>query len=430
MTKDKIIAIVGLGYVGLPLAVAFSKKGYKIIGYDIDETRITDLQKGIDKTLEIDENLLEIKNLFFTSQEKELEEASIYIVTVPTPIDDSNRPDLSMIFSATNMIGKYLKKDDIVVYESTVYPGVTEDECVPLLEKCSNLKYNIDFGVGYSPERINPGDKKHRLENIKKIVSGSNPEVLKILSQLYKDIISAGIFESSNIRTAEAAKVIENIQRDVNIALINELSMIFHKLNINTHDVLDAASTKWNFARFEPGLVGGHCIGVDPYYLTHCAEKLGYNPEIILSGRRINNRMGEYIANNIMKSILKNNRVSSFPPLITILGFAFKENVPDIRNTKVIDIIKELEKFGTKIQVCDPYVDTAAVYHEYGLNLIHIDELSPADAVVLAVKHQFFIEGGLPLLEKLLKNKKGFIADLKNCLEESDTNSNIFLWKL
>ncbi|MGI4851437.1 MAG: nucleotide sugar dehydrogenase [Janthinobacterium lividum] len=430
MINDKILTIIGLGYVGLPLAVAFGKKGYKTVGYDIDKKRILELQNGIDRTLETDEDLLKIKNLSFTFQEENLEKSSIYIITVPTPIKDANRPDLSMILSATNTVGKILKKGDIVIYESTVYPGVTEDECVPILEKISGLKYNIDFGVGYSPERINPGDKKHRLENIKKIVSGSNAETLETVFQLYDSIISAGVFKSSNIKTAEAAKVIENIQRDVNIALINELSIIFHKLNINTYDVLEAASTKWNFARFEPGLVGGHCIGVDPYYLTHCAEKLGYHPEVILSGRRINNHMGEYIANNIMKNILKNNNISSFPPLITILGFSFKENVPDIRNTKVIDIIKELEKFGVKIQLCDPHVDATSVYSEYGLNLIPIDELIPADAVIVAVKHQSFIDGGGSLLEKLLKNKKGLIADLKNCVEKIDINPNIFLWKL
>ncbi len=430
MKKNTTIAIVGLGYVGLPLAVAFAKKNYKTIAYDINTNRISQLRNGLDITHETTREDLFVSELHFSDHQQDLKKASIYIVTVPTPINDTNRPDLSMIFSATEMVGKYLKKGDIIVYESTVYPGLTEEECVPILEKVSGLKYKVDFGVGYSPERINPGDKLHRLETIQKIVSGSDPEVLNRIADLYSDIIEAGIFRCANIRTAEAAKVIENIQRDVNISLINELSIIFNKLGINTYDVLDAAATKWNFAKFSPGLVGGHCIGVDPYYLTHCAEKLGYNPEVILSGRRINNRMGEHVASEIMKTILNFPSRSFSPPLITILGFTFKENVPDIRNTKVVDVIKGLESFGAHIQIYDPYADSEHVFHEYGLKLTPLEKLSLADVAVIAVNHKPFIEGGWPFVTALLKDKAGLVADLKNCLPKDAVPEKIKIWSL
>jgi UDP-N-acetyl-D-galactosamine dehydrogenase len=430
MKKNKVIAIIGLGYVGLPLAVAFAKKRYEIIAYDINNDRISQLIDGVDVTRETIKDDLSLPNLHFSSEKQDLKDVSIYIITVPTPINDTNRPDLSMIFSATEMVGNYLKRGDIIIYESTVYPGLTEEECVPILEKVSGLKYNADFGVGYSPERINPGDKLHRLETIKKIVSGSDSEVLDIIADLYNDIIEAGIFKCSNIRTAEAAKVIENIQRDVNISLVNELSIIFNKLDINTYEVLDAAATKWNFARFEPGLVGGHCIGVDPYYLTHCAEKVGYNPEVILSGRRINNRMSQHVSNEIMKTILRSSSHESFPPLITILGLTFKENVPDIRNTKVVDLMKGLESFGAQIQVYDPYADPDHVYQEYGIKLMPLEKLSPAHAVVVTVKHKPFVEGGWPFIMTLLKNQKGLVADLKNCLPKKNTPTTIKTWSL
>jgi UDP-N-acetyl-D-galactosamine dehydrogenase len=426
----KQIAIIGLGYVGLPLAVAFAKKKYKTIAYDISKERISQLKSGFDVTNETTKDDLKQPSLYFTSQEQDLKEVSIYIITVPTPVDEVNRPDLSMIFAATEVVGRYLKKGDIVIYESTVYPGVTEDECAPILEKVSGLKYKVDFGLGYSPERINPGDKLHRLETIKKVVSGSDANVLDIVANLYDDIIDAGVFKSVNIRTTEAAKVIENIQRDVNIALINELAIIFHKLGINTHDVLDAAATKWNFARFEPGLVGGHCIGVDPYYLTHCAEKLGYNPEVILSGRRINNQMGEYIASKVIKNILQSSTNLKFPPTVTILGFTFKENVPDIRNTKVIDIVKGLQSFGAKVQIYDPIADSTHVQHEYGIKLTPLEQLSPADSVILAVKHQPFIEKGWPFVQSLIKDGKGFVADLKNCLNKNEAPKTMNIWSL
>lgn len=430
MKKNRVIAVVGLGYVGLPLAVAFARKNFKTLAYDINTDRISQLKNGVDITHETAKQDLTLSDLHLTSHPEDLQEASFFIITVPTPINETNRPNLSMIFAATDLVSKYLKKGDIVIYESTVYPGLIEDECVPIIEKNSGLKYKIDFGVGYSPERINPGDKLHRLENIQKIVSGSDSDVLDIVADLYSNIIEAGIFKCANIRTAEAAKVIENIQRDVNIALINELSIIFNKLDINTYDVLNAAATKWNFARFEPGLVGGHCIGVDPYYLTHCAEKLGYNPEVILSGRRINNRMGEYISSEIMKTILTSPLPSSFPPLITILGFTFKENVPDVRNTKVVDVIKGLKNFGAHIQIYDPCADFEHVFHEYGIELTPLKDLSPADAVVLAVKHKSFVEGGWPFVTSLLKDKKGLVADLKNCLLKDDIPENIKIWSL
>lgn len=430
MKKNKVIAIIGLGYVGLPLAVAFAKKNHKIIAYDINSNRISQLKNGIDVTRETTKESLSLPNLHFSSEKKDLEDASVYIITVPTPINDTNRPDLSMLFSATGTVGNYLKKSDIVIYESTVYPGLTEEECVPILEKVSGLKYKADFGVGYSPERINPGDKLHRLETIQKIVAGSDSETLNSVADLYHEIIEAGIFKCSNIRTAEAAKVIENIQRDVNISLVNELSIIFNKLGINTYEVLDAASTKWNFARFEPGLVGGHCIGVDPYYLTHCAEKVGYNPEVILSGRRINNRMSQHVSKEIIKIILSSTSHTSFPPLITILGLTFKENVPDIRNTKVVDLIRELESFGAHLQVYDPYADPDHVYHEYGIKLMPLEKLSPAHAVVVTVKHKPFVEGGWPFVTALLKDQEGLVADLKHYLPREHTPKTIKIWSL
>lgn len=428
--KNKSIAVIGLGYVGLPLAVAFAQKGRKTLGYDINAERIAQLKKGVDVTGETERESLRLPTLCFSSQESDLKEASIYIITVPTPINEASQPDLSLLFSATETVGRYLKKGDLIVYESTVYPGVTEDECVPLLEKVSGLTYQVDFGVGYSPERMNPGDKHHRLASIQKVVAGSDPKTCEDVANLYQDIIEAGLFKCPNIRTAEAAKVIENIQRDVNIALINEFSIIFNKLGINTYDVLEAAATKWNFARFEPGLVGGHCIGVDPYYLTHCAEKQGYHPEVILSGRRINNRMGEYVANAVMKHLMNTAAHLTLPPVITILGFTFKENIPDIRNTKVIDIVTELKSFGARVQVYDPYADPKLVQAEYGVTVTSLEKLTSAHAVILAVKHKPFVEGGWPLIQKLLKDNKGFIADLKNCLSKQDIPKNITIWSL
>lgn len=426
--NEKKIAVIGLGYVGLPLAVALAKK-HAVVGYDISKDRIEQLKKKIDTTCEVTTEELNNSNIIFTDDEKDLKDATFYIITVPTPINEVNRPDLGMIYSATKTVAKHLKKGDIVVYESTVYPGVTEDECVPLLESISSLTFKADFGVGYSPERINPGDKTHRIESIKKVVSGSDPLTLERVFQVYNSIITAGVFKAKTIKTAEAAKVIENIQRDLNIALINELSLIFNRIGVDTHDVLEAAATKWNFVRYEPGLVGGHCIGVDPYYLTHCAEKNGYHPEVILAGRRINNSMSEFVAMEVLKGVLHLNK--NYDQLtITILGLTFKENVPDIRNTKVIDIVKFLQEFNVNVQIVDPYADVEAVREEYGIELSNWGSLKPADGVILAVKHQPFVDKGWDLIKECSNSKPVFVADLKNCLNRDDKPSDAVLWKL
>lgn len=427
--KEKKVAVIGLGYVGLPLAIILDKAGYQVIGFDISKHRISQLQLGEDITNEVLAPELKSCNISFTSNPENLKDATFYIITVPTPINEVNRPDLSMVISATKTVAQHLKKGDIVVYESTVYPGVTEEECVPILEQLSSLTYIQDFGVGYSPERINPGDKMHRIEEIKKVVSGSDPKTLERVFNLYNSIIRAGIFKAKDIKTAEAAKVIENIQRDLNIALANELAIIFNKLGINTYDVLDAACTKWNFARYEPGLVGGHCIGVDPYYLTHCAEKNGYHPEIILAGRRINNSMSEFIALQLLKQISKlYNTTSNIK--ITVFGITFKENVPDIRNTKVIDLINNLKDFNIDIEVCDPLAAPKEVLEEYQLELTNYEDLRPANVFILAVKHQVFIDKGWELIANYKKDAPVLMADLKNALPEEGKPSNTVLWKL
>jgi UDP-N-acetyl-D-galactosamine dehydrogenase len=394
------IAIVGLGYVGLPLAVEFAKK-YHVVGIDINKNRVSELRSGFDRTLEIEEvtlkNIVSKDNgnnngLFLTSEFEDLAGCNIYIVTVPTPIDKNNRPNIDPLFRASQMIAKLLKQDDIVIYESTVYPGLTEEECVPILESLSGLKFNIDFFVGYSPERINPGDKIHTVSKIKKITSGSNEITAEKVDQLYSSIITAGTFKAASIKVAEAAKVIENSQRDINIAFVNELSKIFHLLNIDTNDVLAAASTKWNFLNFKPGLVGGHCIGVDPYYLAHKAQEVGYHPEIILAGRRMNDGMGKYVAVETVK-ILINKNIKIKDCKLLILGFTFKENCPDVRNSKVIDIYNELQSFGCIIDVYDNVADKSEVLREYHISLLESDK-SPVfenySAVVIAVNHQSF----------------------------------------
>ncbi|TAE01696.1 MAG: nucleotide sugar dehydrogenase, partial [Bacteroidetes bacterium] len=363
------IAVIGLGYVGLPLAVEFGKK-YEVIGFDIKEKRIKELSQGIDLTLEVSESELKnIKNLRFSSDIEDLRKANIFIITVPTPIDQYKKPDLFPLISASTLVGKVLKKNDIVIYESTVYPGCTEEDCVPVLEKYSGLKFNKDFFCGYSPERINPGDKEHTLPKIKKVVSGSTPEIAQKVNELYSSIITAGTHLVSSIKVAEASKIIENSQRDLNIAFVNELALIFDKMNIDTTEVLIAAGTKWNFLPFRPGLVGGHCIGVDPYYLTHKAESLGYLPQVILAGRRINDNMGIYVAQKVIKLMIqKSHNIKESK--ILVLGMTFKENCPDIRNSRVIDVIKELQDFGAKVEVFDPWADAQEVKHEYGLDLI------------------------------------------------------------
>ncbi len=384
------LCIIGLGYVGLPLAVEFGKK-YETIGFDINTTRIEELRLGIDRTLEVSsEELQEAKNLSFTTSINGIKDANIYIVTVPTPIDRHKNPDLTPLIMASRTVGRVLKKGDIVIYESTVFPGCTEEVCVPELERESGLKFNKDFFCGYSPERINPGDKQHRLPNIKKVTSGSTPEIAKKVDELYKSIITAGTHLAPSIKVAEAAKVIENAQRDINIAFVNELALIFDRLDIDTLDVLEAAGTKWNFLPFRPGLVGGHCIGVDPYYLAYKAKEIGYHPQIILAGRRTNDEMGLFVANKVVKLLIhKGHRVKGSKALI--LGITFKENCPDIRNSRVIDVINELKEFGIKVDVYDPWADEEEVKREYGIDLLQTDpDFSKYDSIILAVAHDEF----------------------------------------
>jgi UDP-N-acetyl-D-galactosamine dehydrogenase len=392
--SDKKLAIIGLGYVGLPLAVEFGKRR-PVIGFDINPRRVAELQSGRDHTLECSSSeLREAKQLRYSSQPADLEDAQVYIVTVPTPVDQANRPDVRPLVKASETVGKALKKGDIVVYESTVYPGATEEVCVPVLERTSGLQFNVDFFCGYSPERINPGDKEHRLPHIKKVTSGSTPEVAEAVNALYAQIITAGTHKASSIKVAEAAKVIENTQRDVNIALMNELSLIFHRLGIDTLEVLQAAGTKWNFLPFRPGLVGGHCIGVDPYYLTHKAQEVGYHPEVILAGRRINDNMSQHVADKTVKLMLRKG-LSVLGSKVLVLGLTFKENCPDVRNTKVVDIIRTLQGYNTKVDVYDPWVDVADAEHEYGLKcLSDVPREGEYAAVVLAVGHRQFIELG------------------------------------
>lgn len=390
MNDQKQIAIIGLGYVGLPLAVEFGKVR-PVIGFDINAKRVEELQGGQDHTLECSpQELAEAKYLRYSSTAQDLQQVQIFIVTVPTPVDQANRPDMTPLVKASETVGKVLKAGDIVIYESTVYPGATEEVCVPVLEKFSGLKFNHDFFCGYSPERINPGDKEHRLPTIKKVTSGSTPAVAEEVDQLYKQIITAGTHKASSIKVAEAAKVIENTQRDVNIALMNELSLIFHKLGIDTLEVLQAAGTKWNFLPFRPGLVGGHCIGVDPYYLTHKAQEVGYHPEVILAGRRINDRMASHVADETVKLMLR----KGLPVLgskVLVLGLTFKENCPDVRNTKVVDIVKALQGYNTHVDVYDPWIDVTEAKHEYGLQCL-TQEPAPSlySAIVLAVGHRQF----------------------------------------
>jgi UDP-N-acetyl-D-glucosamine/UDP-N-acetyl-D-galactosamine dehydrogenase len=383
------IGVIGLGYVGLPLAVEFGKK-FDVVGFDINQARINDLQNGIDHTLEVStEELRASPRLSFSFDLNQLATCNFYIVTVPTPIDDYKQPDLTPLIKASETIAKVLKKGDIVVYESTVYPGATEEDCIPVLEKHSGLTFNQDFFAGYSPERINPGDKEHRVTNIKKITSGSTPEIADLVDAVYNQIITVGTHKASSIKVAEAAKVIENTQRDVNIALINELALIFNKMGIDTEEVLKAAGTKWNFLPFRPGLVGGHCIGVDPYYLTHKAQSIGYHPEIILAGRRLNDNMGAYVANQLVKAMLKKRMVVDGAKVL-VMGLTFKENCPDLRNTKIVDIVAELEDYNIQVDVYDPWVDATEAEHEYGLQPISNPEAGQYDGIILAVAHEQF----------------------------------------
>ncbi len=423
------LSVIGLGYVGLPVAVAFGRTGGRVVAFDISRQRVTELRDGIDRTNEISSAELADASLHLTTDPADLAAADFHIVTVPTPIDDARRPDLGPLIAATRSVGRYLKKGDIVVYESTVYPGATENECVPVLEAESGLTFGKDFGVGYSPERINPGDRQHRFETITKVVSGSDAQTLEAVAAVYGSVVTAGLHRAASIAVAEAAKVIENTQRDINIALMNELSLIFQRLGLDTQDVLAAAGTKWNFLKFVPGLVGGHCIGVDPYYLTHRAEQLGYHPEVILAGRRTNDGMGLYIAREMVKRLLRADGPRE-ALRVTVLGLTFKEDVPDIRNTRVIDIVREAESFGVAVQVHDPLADPAVAREEYGLTLVPRDALAPADAVVLAVPHGPFRSAGWGGVVPLLKAGRGLVVDIKGCLDREARPEGISLWRL
>ncbi len=410
----KKIAVIGLGYVGLPLAVAFGEKR-EIVGFDINGRRIAELQEGVDFTREVSgEELAAASKLSFTDNVDGISDCQVYIVTVPTPIDEYKTPDLTPLVKASETVGKVLKTGDIVIYESTVFPGATEEVCIPVLERVSGLSFNKDFYAGYSPERINPGDKEHRVTTIKKVTSGSTPAIAEEVDRLYADIITAGTHKASSIKVAEAAKVIENTQRDLNIALINELSMIFSRLKIDTHEVLAAAGTKWNFLPFKPGLVGGHCIGVDPYYLTHKAQAIGYHPEIILAGRRVNDNMGPYAAAELVKAMIKSGHTVANSRVL-IMGFAFKENCPDLRNTRVIDVVEELTDFGCEVDITDCWADSEEAHHEYGVTLLESPKHGDYDALLLAVPHREYAEMSAQDLRAYLKSD-GVLFDLKGVL--------------
>lgn len=414
------IAVIGLGYVGLPLAVEFSKK-YPVLGFDINGSRIDELSSGKDSTLEVSsEELLDAKDLQFSAKKNDLKNCNVYIVTVPTPIDKSMRPDLTPLIKASEMLGGFINKDDVVIYESTVYPGATEEDCIPVLERVSGLKFNKDFYAGYSPERINPGDKEHRLTNILKVTSGSTLEIADFVDALYASIITAGTHRASSIKVAEAAKVIENTQRDVNIALINELSLIFDRLDIDTLEVLEAAGTKWNFLPFRPGLVGGHCIGVDPYYLTHKAQAAGYHPEMILAGRRLNDNMGKNVVARLVKEMVKQG-IDVGAARVLVMGLTFKENCPDLRNTKVVDIVFDLKSYGMTVDIVDPWCSSEEAEQEYGLGVLKKVEDNTYDGIIIAVSHKEFKEIGASAIRKLGKNKH-VLFDLKYVLGKSDVN--------
>jgi UDP-N-acetyl-D-galactosamine dehydrogenase len=412
--KNSKIAVIGLGYVGLPLAHAFSSK-YKVVGFDIAQWRIDELMSGVDRTLELNETQVKealTNGMEFTRNLEDIADCNIYIVTVPTPIDKHKKPDLTPLIKASESIGKVLKKDDIVIYESTVYPGATEEVCVPVLEKFSGMKFNENFFCGYSPERINPGDKEHTVTKILKVTAGSTPEIGKKVDELYASIITAGTHLAPTIKVAEAAKVIENSQRDINIAFVNELSMIFNRLNIDTNAVLEAAGTKWNFLPFRPGLVGGHCIGVDPYYLTHKAQEVGYNPEIILAGRRLNDNMGIYVASQVIKLMIKKGHKVEGAKIL-VMGITFKENCPDIRNSRVIDVIRELQEYGCNITVTDYWADTEEVKREYNLNLVNNANVDEYEAVVLAVAHDKY-------RDMKIDSKNQVVFDIKSIIDDAD----------
>ena len=431
MSHNRKVAIVGLGYVGLPIAVAFGKKEHAI-AFDINTTRVEELKAGYDRNSDIPRSDFVGGKAEYTADPTRLRDADFIIVAVPTPVDQAKRPDLTPLVRASETVGRYLSTGSIVVYESTVYPGATEEVCVPILERESGFKCGREFKVGYSPERINPGDHEHTFTKIIKVVSGQDAETLDIVASVYASVVAAGVYKASSIAVAEAAKVIENTQRDLNIALINELAIIFHRMSIDTNDVLAAAGTKWNFLKFSPGLVGGHCIGVDPYYLTHKAEQLGYIPQVILSGRRINDGMGVFVAKEVVKRTLARGNVSfdGHRPLATILGFTFKEDVSDLRNTRVIDIVRALKSYSFDVQVYDPVADADEAEHEYRIKLMPFEELKPASAVILAVSHDQFKKDPWKLVSGLLIKGGGVVADVRNILPPETTPKDITLWRL
>lgn len=426
------ISVIGLGYVGLPIAVAFAENGCKVIGFDINESKIAQYKRGIDTTQEVgNKRIKQVENLEFTFDPKVLELADFHIVAVPTPVDKTNKPDLKPIISASAILGKHLKKGSIVVYESTVYPGLTEDVCVKTLEKESGLKCGVNFKIGYSPERINPGDKEHRLENIIKIVSGMDAESLDIIARVYSIVAKAGVYKAPSIKVAEAAKIIENAQRDINIAFMNELALIFDKMGIDTGEVLKAAGTKWNFLNFKPGLVGGHCIGVDPYYLAHKAMEVDHLPEVILAGRKINDNMGKFIADKLIAELLKWN-ISPQKSKVAILGLTFKENCPDLRNSKVYDIILELKKRGVTVLVTDSETNKEDAYKEYGIDLMELNELNDADAIIIAVAHNSYTKLSFEEIGKIYNNDltPKILFDIKSVLNKEEAEKIFKYWRL
>ncbi len=428
VSHSRKISVVGLGYVGLPVAVAFGRQ-HPVIGFDISPGRVAELRAGHDRTHEVDDDELAATAIEFTSESADLRRADFHIVAVPTPIDEARNPDLAPLLAAARTVGEQLKRGDIVVFESTVYPGATEDECVPVMEQASGLACGSDFTVGYSPERINPGDREHRFTTITKVVSGQDEATLAIVAEVYESVVTAGVHRAATIKVAEAAKVIENTQRDLNIALMNELALIFDRMDIDTRDVLAAAGTKWNFLPFTPGLVGGHCIGVDPYYLTHKAARLGYYPQVILAGRRINDGMGAYVASRVVKGLVLDGQPVR-GAVVTILGLTFKEDVPDLRNTRVTDIVNELATYGIRVQVHDPLADPAEARAEYDIDLCPRERLDPAGAVVLAVGHREYLDAGWDLVRSLLADGHGAAIDVKGVLPREAVPEGVRLWRL
>lgn len=429
VNREEKISLVGLGYVGMPIAVAFAKKA-DVIGYDLNEAKIELYKSGIDPTNEVGNEAIKSSTVEFTSDETKLREAKFHIVAVPTPVNDDHTPDLSPVEGASHIVGRNLTVGSIVVFESTVYPGVTEEVCVPILEKESGLRCGIDFKVGYSPERINPGDKIHRLETIKKIVSGMDDETLEEVAKVYELVVKAGVHRAESIKVAEAAKVIENSQRDINIAFMNELSIIFNKMGIDTKHVLEAAGTKWNFLKFYPGLVGGHCIGVDPYYLTYKAEMLGYHSQVILAGRRINDNMGKYVAENCVKNLIKAEK-SVKNARVAILGFTFKENCPDTRNSKVFDIVEELREYGIEPFICDPVADTEEAKNLYGVSFSELNQINNMDAVIIAVSHSAFLAIDMSALAKMYADDQKVLLDIKGIFDREEyENAGFKYWRL